>query len=48
MCKQQECNTHRKVKSARVHRHVCIICASIVPGQQIHNDEGQEAFEDSG
>ena len=33
---------------ARVHKHVCITCASIVPGQQIHTDESQEAFEDSG
>ena len=31
-----------------MHRHVCVMCASIVPGQQIHSDESQEAFEDSG
>ena len=31
-----------------VHRQVCLTCASIVPGQQIHNDESQEAFQDSG
>ena len=24
------------------------MCASTVPGQQIHNNESQEAFEDSG
>ena len=36
---------HRR---ARVHKHVCITCASIVPGQQIHTDESQEAFEGSG
>ena len=40
---------HRKSKvHVCVHRHVCIMCASIVPGQQIHNDESQEAFEDNG
>ena len=40
---------HRKSKArACVHRHVCIMCASIVPGQQIHNDKSQEAFEGSG
>ena len=34
--------------TTRAHaRHVCITCASIVPDQQIHNDESQ-AFEDSG
>ena len=39
---------HPLTRRARVHRHVCIMCASIVPGQQIHSDESQEAFEDSG
>ena len=40
---------HRKSKArACMHRHVCTMCASTVPGQQIHNDESQEAFEDSG
>ena len=39
----QECEMY-----AHVHRHVCITCASIVPGQQIHNNESKEAFEDSG
>ena len=28
--------------------YVCITCASIVPGKQIHNDESQEAFEGKG
>ena len=34
---------HRKVKCACVHayRHVCITCASIVPGQQTHNNEAK-------
>ena len=35
---------HRNVKRMRMH----IMCASTVPGQQIHNDVSQEAFEDSG
>ena len=39
---------HPLTRRARVHRHVCVMCASIVPGQQIHSDESQEAFEDSG
>ena len=40
---------HRKSKAcACVHRHVCTTCASTVPGQQIHKDESQEAFEDIG
>ena len=38
---------HKSVK--HVHVQACMYqCASIVPGQQIHNDESQEAFEDSG
>ena len=40
---------HRKTKArACVHRHVCIMCASIVPGQHMHKDESQEVFRDSG
>ena len=41
---KQECNMHSYV----VHRQLCLTCASIVPGQQIHNNESQEAFQDSG
>ena len=33
---------------ACVHRHVCIMCASIVPSQQTHSNESQKAFKDSG
>jgi len=39
-----ECNVHSNVKCTRIY----VSCASIVPGQQIHNNESQEAFEDSG
>ena len=41
MCKQQEC-------IGMWNTCACISCASTVPGQQIHNNESQEAFEDSG